>query len=246
MLHNRTVLAVVPARSGSKSIPDKNMAQLGGLSLIARAGNVLSKIPWIDRRVISTDSPHYAAEARKYGLDAPFLRPAELSTDSAGAFEMIVHGLKTCEQLDRRIYHLIIIAEPTSPLRVPNDIELTVKALLETGADSALTVSLIDTKYHPKKAFKIEEGLLKFYTPEGETITHRQQLDPLYSRNGLCYCFRRDILLTQGVLLTDRTVPVITRRPAANIDEPLDLLWAEFLLTQQNGADSLRTENELD
>ncbi len=246
MLHNRTVLAIVPARSGSKSIPDKNMAQLGGLSLIGRAGRILSTIPWIDRRIISTDSPRYAAEGRKYGLDAPFLRPAELSTDSAGAFEMIAHGLKTCEDLDQRAYDLIIVAEPTSPLRVANDIEVTVKALLDTGADSALTVSRIDTKCHPNKIFKINDGLLRFYTPEGRMVTHRQQLKSLYSRNGLCYCFLRDTLLSKQALLTDLAVPVITRRPVANIDEPLDLLWAEFLLARLNEINSLHAEKKLD
>jgi len=230
MIEERTVLAVVPARSGSKSIPDKNMARVGGLSLIARAGTVLSQVPWIDRRVISTDSPRYADEARRHGLDAPFLRPEELSTDTAGALETILHALETCERLDGREYDLIVLAEPTSPLRKASDIESTITTLLKTGADSVLTVSRIDTKCHPNKALEIVKGLVKFYTPVGTTITGRQQLKPLYARNGLCYCFRRTTLLNKRTLLTDNTVPVITDRIVANVDEPLDLLWAEFLL----------------
>jgi CMP-N-acetylneuraminic acid synthetase len=221
---------VVPARSGSKGIPDKNMAQIGGLSLIARAGAVLSRIPWLDRRVISTDSPRYAEEACVHGLDAPFLRPKELSGDTAGALETIVHALQTCEQLDDRTYDLIVLAEPTSPLREPDDIAWTVKTLLETSADSSLTVSQIDTKYHPHKVFEIINDRLKFFTSMGKTVTGRQQLEPLFSRNGLCYCFQRETLLTKRALITDHTVPVITQRPVVNIDEPLDLLWAEFLL----------------
>jgi CMP-N-acetylneuraminic acid synthetase len=230
MIEGRTVLAVVPARSGSKGISNKNMAKVGGLSLIARAGEVLSQIPWLDRCVISTDSPCYAEEARVHGLSAPFLRPKELSGDTAGALETIVHALQTCEQLDGRTYDLIVLAEPTSPLREPDDIAWTVKLLLETGADTALTVSRIDTKCHPHKVFELIDGRLKFLTPLGKTVTGRQQLDPLFSRNGLCYCFRRETLLTKRSLITDNTVPVITHRPVVNIDEPLDLLWAEFLL----------------
>jgi CMP-N-acetylneuraminic acid synthetase len=206
------------------------MARLGGVSLIARAATVLHQIPWIDRRVISTDAPQYADEARRYGLDAPFLRPPELSSDTAGALETIVHALETCERIDRCRYDLVILAEPTSPLREAGDIEVTVEELLRTGADTALTVSRIDTKCHPNKLFQIHRGLLKFYTLTGNTITARQQLEPLYARNGLCYCFRRETLLTKKSLFTAHTVPVITDRLVANIDELIDLLWAEFLL----------------
>jgi CMP-N,N'-diacetyllegionaminic acid synthase len=230
MIEGHGVLAIVPARSGSKGIRDKNMTVLGGLSLIARAGELLARIAWIDRKVISTDSPRYAEEAQAHGLEAPFLRPESLSNDDSGALETIVHALLTCEQYDRKTYDLIVLVEPTSPLRQPSDIELTVRTLLRTGADSALTVSLIDTKSHPDKIFSVEEGLLKFFTPTGKNVTRRQRLTPLYSRNGLCYCFWRETLLTKQALITQNTVPVFTDRPVANIDEPLDLLWAQFLL----------------
>jgi CMP-N-acetylneuraminic acid synthetase len=230
MIESQAVLAIVPARSGSKGITDKNMSVIGGVSLIARAAKVLASVPWIDRKVISTDSPRYAEEARANGLEAPFLRPDRLSTDQAGTLETVVHALETCEQLDGRTYSLIILAEPTSPLREPNDIELTVRTLLKTGADSAVTVSRIDTKCHPAKIFTITDGLLKFYTPVGETVTRRQQLEPLYSRNGLCYCFRRETLLMKQALITPNTVPVLTERSVVNIDDPLDLLWAQFLV----------------
>lgn len=230
MLESLKVLAVVPARSGSKGIRDKNMARVGGLSLIARAGAVLGQISWIDRRVISTDSERYADEARAYGLEAPFMRPPELSTDNSGALETFVHALESCEQLDGHQYDLLIVIEPTSPLREPADIEATVKALLTTGADAAVTVSRLDTKAHPHKAFSIVDRRLRYFSESGASVTARQRLEPLYSRNGLCYCYRRETLLTKQALITDNTVSVITERPVANVDEPLDLLWAEFLL----------------
>jgi len=230
LIEGKTVLAIVPARSGSKGIPGKNLAKIGGLSLIARAGEVLARIPWIDRRVLSTDSEEYAQEGRAHGLDAPFLRPDDLSHDRAGALETIVHALKACEELDGLIYDLVILAEPTSPLRQTQDIESTVKSVLKSEADSAMTVSAIDTKYHPGKVFRIVDGTLKFYLSTGPTVTSRQQLEPLYSRNGLCYCFRRATLLTKGALITQNSIPVVISRPVVNIDEPLDLLWAEFLI----------------
>lgn len=230
MIQGLRVLAVVPARSGSKGIPDKNLACIGGLSLIARAGTILGQIPWIDRRVISTDSRLYAEEGRLYGLDAPFLRPAELSTDRAGALETFVHALESCERLDGHRYDLLIVTEPTSPLREPDDIETTVQALLSTGADSAVTVSRLDTKAHPHKIFSIVDRRLRYFSAKGAGVTARQSLEPLYARNGLCYCYRRETLFTKQALITDNTVSVVTERPVANVDEPLDLLWAEFLL----------------
>jgi CMP-N,N'-diacetyllegionaminic acid synthase len=237
MIDGDSVLAIVPARSGSKGIPGKNMRSVGGLSLIARAGDVLSSIAWIDRRVISTDSASYAEEGRAHGLDAPFLRPETLSHDHAGALETVVHALETCERLDRRIYNLIVLTEPTSPLRRPEDVEATVRSMLESGADSAMTVSVVDTKYHPEKVFRIVNGVVRFYAPAGGGVTRRQQLESLYSRNGLCYCFRRETLMTKGSLITENTIPVITTRAVVNIDEPLDLLWAEFLLKRNLALD---------
>ncbi len=236
MIEGLRVLALVPARSGSKGIPDKNMALLGGLSLIARAGKVLAEIPWIDRRIISTDSQRYADEAKRYGLEAPFLRPAELSVDTAGALETFVHALESCEQAEGCRYDFLIVTEPTSPFREPTDIEATMKALLSAGADSAVTVSRIDTKTHPYKVFSITDGRLRYFSEEGKRITARQALEPLYARNGLCYGFRRETLLTKRALITDNTVSVITHRPVVNIDEPLDLLWAEFLFQNRDSA----------
>lgn len=229
MTEGHSVLAIVPARSGSKGIPNKNMALIGGMSLIARAGEVLASLPWIDRKIISTDSPHYAAEGQGHGLDAPFLRPAHLSGDKAGAFDTIVHALEVCEQLDERQYDVIVLTEPTSPLREPSDVVQTVKKLLETGADSAMTVSRLDTKFHPDKIIVVRDGLVEFYSRIGKAIVGRQQLESLYSRNGLCYAFRRVTLLTHRALITKNTAAVLTERPIANIDEAIDLLWAQFL-----------------
>ena len=230
MILQQRVLAIVPARSGSKGIPDKNMSVVGGLSLIARAATVLRQIPWSDRRILSTDSVRYAEEATRYGLATPFMRPATLSSDTATALDTFVHALQKCEDLDGVRYDLVVVTEPTSPLREPGDIEATVTALLESDADSAVTVSQVDTKTHPDKVLRIESGRLRFYTEQGRTVTTRQVLQPLYSRNGLCYAFKRATLLEKRALITGNTTSVVTTRPVANIDEPLDLLWAEFLL----------------
>ena len=93
MLNGKRILAVVPARSGSKGIPHKNLQPLQGISLIGWAGRTLQAVSFLDARVISTDSPAYAREGARYGLDAPFLRPRTLSTDRAAAIDVARHAL---------------------------------------------------------------------------------------------------------------------------------------------------------
>src|SRR5438046_493041 len=109
MLRGKSVLAVVPARSGSKGIPNKNMQLLKGVSLIGWAGKTLSRLPFIDVSVISTDSPEYAREGRRYGLEAPFLRPPHLSTDRAGAVETTQNALTETERLYKRRFDIILL-----------------------------------------------------------------------------------------------------------------------------------------
>jgi CMP-N,N'-diacetyllegionaminic acid synthase len=231
VIDGRSVLAVVPARSGSKGIPGKNLRTLKGVSLIGRAGQTLAAVPLVDRRIISTDTEEYAAEGRRHGLEAPFLRPAELATDQAGAMETVRHALLAVEAIDGRRYDIVLIVEPTSPLRVPADIEATVRTLLDTSADSAVTVSPLPTKAHPAKVLvKKPDGALDFFLEEGRGVTARQSLEGLYWRNGVCYALTRACLVEQGAIFGRRTVAHVIDRPLVNIDEPWELEWAELLL----------------
>ena len=230
MIEGRSVLAVVPARSGSKGIPNKNLQRLQGLSLIGWAGRVLSAADWVDRRVISTDSPEYAREGERHGLDAPFLRPAELADDSAGAIETIQHALASVEAAEGTRFDVVLIVEPTSPLRSPEDLHATVDSLIERNADAAITVSPLDSKSHPRKVLALEGDLLGFYRRDGRKVTNRQSLEQLYFRNGVCYALTRACVTEIGAIFGPRTVGVVIGHPVANIDEPLDLAWAEFLL----------------
>jgi CMP-N-acetylneuraminic acid synthetase len=222
------VLAVVPARSGSKGIPDKNMRLVRGTSLIGWAGQCLASVPLIDRRIISTDSPRYAEEGRRFGLDAPFLRPESLSGDSTGAVETVAHALGAAETIDRVRYDIILVVEPTSPLRLPSDVERTARHLHESGADSVVTVSELPAKSHPHKVLTIEGGHLAYLMAEGQSVTARQTLSSLYWRNGVCYAVTRGCLLDQAMIIGPEARAVIIEHPVVNIDEPWELEWAEF------------------
>ena len=233
MLEGKCTLAVVPARSGSKGIPDKNMRSLSGTSLIGLAGRCLDSLAWIDAKIISTDSVDYAREGMRYGLEAPFMRPSELSTDTAGAVETITHALREAENFCSKKFDIILIVEPTSPLRRPEDIESSVRLLLSSGADSVVTVNPLSSKFHPAKVLREHEGRIYFYETRGAAVVMRQSLDALYWRNGVCYALTRSCLVDQKRIITANTVPFIMEREVVNIDEPIELEWAEFLLKRQ-------------
>jgi CMP-N-acetylneuraminic acid synthetase len=230
VLGGQAVLAVVPARSGSKGIPGKNMRELQGLSLIGWAARTLAAAPFVDRRVLTTDSADYAAEGRRHGLDAPFLRPAHLSGDAAGALETVQHALSAVEEIDGRRYDVVLIVEPTSPLRHPSDLEAAARRLVESGADSVVSVTPLPPKFHPRKVLVDGAGGLDFLSPDGRSVVVRQSLDPLYYRDGVCYALTRACLLEQKAIFGRRTLAQVTPHRTVNIDEPWELDWAAFLL----------------
>lgn len=240
MIEGKSVLAVVPARSGSKGIPGKNMRRLLGTSLIGWTGRTLAECPWLDRRVISTDSREYAEEARRFGLDAPFLRPPELSGDESGAVETVQHALKSVEELDGQRYDVVLVVEPTSPLRRAEDVERCARRLVVEDADAVVSVSPLDQKFHSHKQLMVRDGRLAFASGEAEGVTRRQQLEPRYWRNGICYAVTRQCLVERDTLFGPNTLADIVERPVSNIDSPLDLEWTEFLLGREGRGPSRR------
>lgn len=231
MFKGKSVIAVVPARSGSKGIKDKNIKPLAGASLIAHAARCLSKLHWLDARVLSTESQAYVVEGRKHGLEAPFLRPEDLSTDTASAVDTLVHAVTESERSYGKRFDIALIIEPTSPFRRPEDVEAAVELLLERNADSVVTVCELDSKSHPTKVLKItEQGALDFYEKQGASVVYRQSLPKLYWRNGVCYALTRECLLEKRTIFSDKTLPLVIEREVVNIDNALDLEWAEFLI----------------
>jgi CMP-N-acetylneuraminic acid synthetase len=239
MYLGKRILAVVPARSGSKGVKDKNMRVLGGISLIARAAKCLSELDWIDKKILSTDSNRYADEGSKNGLQVPFLRPDFLSSDNATAIDTMRHALQESEKIFNMEFDILLIIEPTSPFRMGLDIEGTCRELIENNADSVVCVSPFDTKCHPAKALTIQNGRLQHYNQKGKDITARQQLENLYSRNGICYAITKKCLLNNKDIITDKTRAFLVERYIVNIDEPIDIKWAEFLI--QSGFVKLTT-----
>jgi CMP-N,N'-diacetyllegionaminic acid synthase len=231
MIDGLRVLAVVPARGGSKGLPGKNLAPVGGRPLVARVGDVVRDCPTIDRAVVSTDDEAIAVVAEAAGLDAPFRRPADLSCDRIGDVEVLQHALAATEADDGTVYDVVVMLQPTSPLRTAEQVEGLLHRLVEERLDAVWTVSPTDGKAHPVKQLRLDDGLLAYDHPDGPAIVARQQLAPLWHRNGVAYAIRR-ATLASGVLLGARTGGFVIDGPVANIDDALDLAWAEFLLAR--------------
>lgn len=228
-----SVLAVIPARGGSKGIPGKNMKRLGGLTLVGRATQLAVSQNWIDRVIVSTDDSEIAAEVARQGGDAPFLRPAELADDVASSDDMWRHAWHAAEDHYGRRFDVSLLLEPTSPLRRPADLTATMEALFGGAYHGAATVSPTPAHYAPQKTLTVNDGRVGFLLEEGARTARRQDVPPLYHRNGLCYALHRNPFLQGAPILDDACAAVIVDRPIANIDEPFELELAEWLLRRQ-------------
>ena len=228
----KNILAVVPARGGSKSIPRKNLAEIGGISLVGRAAKIALSLSWIDRAILSTDDKAIAKEGTRYGLEVPFMRPTDLSGDKSSSIDMWKHAWLASEVYYGIHFDYSVLLEPTSPLRRLEDVERTIRTLVEGNYDSAVTVSLTPAHYTPHKTLKISNsGKLGFYLPQGAQFSIRQSIPDYFHRNGVCYAVRRDTLIERGTIIEGNCAAVIINRPVINIDEPFDLKLADFLIS---------------
>lgn len=218
MIDGRRVLAVVPARGGSKGVPLKNIRPVRGTPLIALVAPVVAQVPAIDRTVVSTDHAEIARVAGEAGLDVPFLRPPDLSGDTIGDWDVLVHALGEMERLDGHTYDVVLMLQPTCPLRRPEHVARTLEHLVRDGLDSVWTVSATDLKAHPLKQLTIDGGRLDYFDPRGRGIVARQQLTPVYHRNGAAYAFTRACLLEQKSILGAQAGAVVIDDPLVNID----------------------------
>ena len=232
MIDNKSILVVVPARGGSKGVKLKNLRPLNGVPLVALVGKVIRQLTYVDKAVVSTDHRDIARAAEESGLEAPFMRPAELSGDRIADWDVLNHALLSCEKDDNRIYDIIVMLQPTSPFRRPEHVTAAVTKLIEGGYDAVWTVSETDSKAHPLKQLTINKDQLDYYDPAGAEIIARQQLRPMYHRNGVAYAISRKCLIGKKSIKGDNTSFVVVEDVLVNIDTELDFKLAEFMLEQ--------------
>jgi CMP-N,N'-diacetyllegionaminic acid synthase len=230
------VLAIVPARGGSKGVPDKNLRTLAGRSLLDRTATAARRSGVIDRLILSTDSEAIADVGRAAGLEVPFMRPASLAQDDTPMLAVVRH---TVDEMSRSGWDadLIVLLQPTSPLRRPDHIRDAVALLRSSGADSVVTVVEIPKHHSPDYVMRIDGDVLKPFLPEGARVTRRQDARAAYSRDGTVYAFRRSTLERFGSIYGENCRPlVIDPQDSLSIDSPADWSNAERLLAAREGA----------
>ena len=238
MIAGMSVLAVVPARGGSKGIPLKNLREVGGRPLVARAGDIATAVPEIDRAVVSTDHDEIARVAEAAGLAAPFRRPEAISGDRIGDFDVLTQALEFMEEHDACRYDIVVMLQPTSPLRTAEMVTGAIKMLVAGGWDSVWTVSETDSKGHPLKQLTLKDGAMEYYDPAGAGIIARQQLIPVYHRNGIAYAITRQCLLEQRSIKGRRTGAYVVEGDHVSIDTERDIELVEFILSGRGRADA--------
>ncbi|MQC26268.1 MAG: acylneuraminate cytidylyltransferase family protein [Chloroflexi bacterium] len=224
------VLGIIPARGGSKSIPHKNLRELAGRPLLAYAADGARQSGVIDRLVVSTDSEKIAELGRALDIEVPLLRPAELSGDETPMLPVLQHVVAELETEGWKP-EIIVLLQPTSPLRRPEHIRQAVEKLQSEECDSVVSVLEIPHIYAPQKALRLEADALKFWHSDGPGITRRQQLETAYAREGTVYAFWRETLMEQGSIYGTRCLPLILEpQEALTLDTEDDWQRAEHYL----------------
>lgn len=231
MYKNKRLLAIIPARGGSKGIRLKNLRKINQISLIGHVSKIIKKIKFIDLSLVSSDHPRILKEAKKYNLSVLFKRPKKISGDKIGDFDVIKHSLITAEKKKKIKYDIILFLQPTSPLRKVIDIRKVLDIIINKKYDSVWSVSPIDLKNHYKKQLKINNNRLKFVYYDGDKIIRRQELDQTYYRNGVVYAFTRNCILKKQKLLTNNSGFHIIKSKQISIDTITDIEEVKKYLT---------------
>lgn len=232
------ILFLITARGGSKGVPGKNLRQIAGISLVGFKAISARKSKYCSRLVISTDSPEIQADAERYGVEVPFTRPAELATDTAQSGPVISHAMEWVENEGRERYDAMMLLEPSSPFARGRDYDAAVEMMVERNASAVVGV-------RPAEVSSTVVGPLG---PRGELTAivdkmhavraqtgQRQTLGREHTMNGALYLFKWDYFKRHQWIYHDRERVfgyVMDPPHSVEIDEPLDLLWAEFLVSQ--------------
>lgn len=226
------VLGVIPARGGSKSIPRKNIIPLFGKPLLAYTIEAALASKLLTRFVVSTDDAEISSVAHKYGADVPFLRPAEIASDDALSLPVIQHATRKVEKLDDTVFDVVVMLQPSTPLRTSEDIDTGISMLIESNSDSVISVVEVDSNHPFRMKRVLDDGRLINYIDQGfEDMRPRQQLPPVFIRSGALYITQRDVLMEQNSFVgQDCRAYIMPKERAVNIDSEFDLQLAEFLL----------------
>lgn len=225
------ILGVIPARGGSKRIPRKNLALLAGRPLITYTIDVARQVSWLTRTIVSTDDREIAEVAQQAGADVPYLRPRHLARDDTPTSDVVRDTLAWIESAECRQYERVCVLEPTAPLRTVADVEAAFERWHADDTESL--VGLVPVSYRHPGRLRVVRGHRAFlWAPELWREGQRwQEWEPVYAPGGGLFAAKRDVLVHRGSLHGEtETAYVFPPERGLDIDSPLDLAFAEFLI----------------
>jgi CMP-N,N'-diacetyllegionaminic acid synthase len=225
------VLAIIPARGGSKGVPRKNIKKLAGKPLIAWTIEEAKNSKYITKLILSSENEEIIKVAKEYGCEVPFVRPMELAKDDTPGIEPVLHALQQCPD-----FEYVVLLQPTSPLRTFEDIDGCISFLIENNAD--FCVSVTESEQSPYWMYTVENGKLKPLIDHNhnQVISRRQELPKCYALNGAVYVAKVDSLMREKSFLTPQTMSyVMPTDRSYDIDTLLDFKICEIIM--QKGMD---------
>jgi len=235
MIDCKSILAIIPARAGSKGLPGKNNKFFCGKPLIAWTIEAALGSKYIDHVVISTDSNEIANVAGKLGVYPPFIRPPELASDEAKTIDVIKHAMKFYEREFSRAFDLIVLLEPTSPLRTADDIDGAIVSLVNNKNALAIVGVCKTESQHPAfLAKKDEQGYLIGYEDSAMRVLRRQEIDDVYFFEGSVYISHSNALLERDTFYHEKTLGYeLPKWKSIEIDDLDDFIMAEALMSKK-------------
>lgn len=227
MIKGTSVLAIIPARGGSKGVPRKNIRDVAGKPLIAWTIEEAKKSKYIDRLILSSEDPEIIEVAKKWGCDVPFVRPAELAEDATPGIAPVLHALNALPE-----YGLVVLLQPTSPLRNVVDIDGCIELCLREDACACVTVTEPDkSPYWMYRLDKTGRMFPLINTPERDS--RRQELPKVYALNGAVYVARSEWMREKKTFVTEQTVAYFMPKDrSADIDTELDLICVQAIIAE--------------
>ncbi|WP_144788476.1 cytidylyltransferase domain-containing protein [Lysinibacillus fusiformis] len=231
MIGNKKVLALIPARGGSKSIPHKNIVNLYGKPLIAWTIETALNTLEIDKVIVSTDDLEIARIATEYGADVQ-MRPTELATDTSLVIDTMHYVINELKK-EQEYYTYIVLLEATAPFRTVADVSKCIKKVYEESLDSVATFK--EAELNPNRAWKIKDGTPTSFIDGVIPWLPRQQLPEAYQLNGAVYVTKIEVLLKSNreIMLGKIGAVTMPKERSIDIDDKMDLLVAELLLKKQ-------------
>ena len=233
----KTVLGLIPARGGSKRIPRKNIAPLAGRPLLAYTCEAALGSRMLTRVVLSTDDDEIAEIGRKCGVEVPFMRPKQLGRADTPSLPVVQHAVRWLMKHEDWRADVVVLLQPTSPLRRSHQIDEALECLDVTGADTVVSVTELSHRFSPYTIMRLQDGCLRDFLKKALRADRfrRQNLPTLYARNGPAILASRvQVFLNSDSLYGKRIVPyMMSEEDSVDIDTPFDFQLAEWLIAQR-------------